>query len=75
MTKELNVQMVVERYDNGITMTWKDENSVFADARNVILKGNEASGIGFHIWEDIQKILEDELCDRVVMKINYKARD
>ena len=61
MTKELNVQMVVERYDNGITMTWKDENSVFAEARNVILKGNEAQGIGFHIWEDIQHILEHEL--------------
>lgn len=65
--------MVVEQFDNGLSLCWEDLEGELEDTKRVCLEGNEQREIGSMIWEDIKFIMDSELANKVVLTIGYEG--
>lgn len=70
-----NVQIIIEQFDNGITLLWKDEDGEFDDGKIVANDDQRNSEIGSQIWDDIRSIMDTTACNKVIMRINYKPME
>ena len=68
----MKVTIVVEQFDNGITLKWKDVEGKHDPHAVVALDRDKEMSIGKTIWEDIKMIMDSTLCNAVEMEIEYK---
>ena len=66
------VKMIVEKYDNGISIYWTDLNGEADDVKIVSLESTMERGIGNMILDDIKHILDNAVADKVELDIRYK---
>ena len=68
----MKVTIVVEQFDNGITIKWKDAEGEHDPQAIVALDRDKEMSIGKTIWEDVKMIMDSQLCNAVEMEIEYK---
>lgn len=67
------VKIEVERFDEGITTRWYDVSGEEASTKSLATNGREHAIIGQDIWTDVTEIMDKELTDKVVIRIEYEA--
>lgn len=68
----MTAELTVEKFDNGITITWNslsDENQPLE--RQVAKKGEESYIIGEQIWADIFNVFDKDEAEKVSVKLEY----
>ena len=66
----MKANIIVEQFDNGISLKWSSPEHG-NEAAIVALDEERAYTIGKMIWEDIKAVMNSELKNIVVMKIEY----
>lgn len=69
----MKAEIIVEQYDNGISLKWKDVEGSIEPEAIVALDDDKANTIGKIIWDDITLMMDQELCNVVKMTIEYQA--
>lgn len=64
-------EIIVEQFDNGITLRWRDLDDIVDPENVVTLEGQEERGIGNMIWSDIHQFFNEESTNKVKLKIEY----
>lgn len=62
-------EMIIEQFDNGITIRWNDVEGDLPSEKKVVGSGMEKSGIGEIIWDDVYNILDKESVEKVLVRI------
>lgn len=62
----------VEKFKEGITIRWKDDEGIIADMKSLAPNGKEAEMLGNQIWEDLEYILNDADSQLVQINVEYK---
>lgn len=73
MYRTLKAEMVVEKFDNGITIRREDTDDFPESINVVVIKGEEHIRIGEEIWEDLYNIMDHSGDNKVRIKIEYEA--
>lgn len=68
----MKTEIIIEEFDNGITLKWHDLEGEQDDERIVALEREEESAIGKTIWDDIRCVMDKELVSKVRMTIEYE---
>ena len=69
----MKVEVIVEQYNNGISLKWKDVEGDIEPEAVVALNNDKTHTIGKIIWDDITLMMDQELCNVVKMTIEYQA--
>lgn len=65
----LNSEMIIEEFDNGFTIKWRDMDGR-ADNENIVAKeGEHVEMLGKLLWEDIDNIMDTNLTSEVRVTI------
>lgn len=65
-------EIIVEKFDEGITVRWRDTDGIIGDSKGLAYKGGEANLIGRQIWEDLDYILNDAESEKVKVTLEYQ---
>lgn len=68
----MKITIEIEKFDNGITLKWKDVGGKQDPQANVALDSNKEIAIGRMIWDDVKMIMDSTSCNAVEMEIEYK---
>ena len=66
-------ELIVEKFDEGITTRWNDMSGEEESAKSLALNGCEASIIGNSIWADVFTIFDKSGSDKVRIKLEYEV--
>ena len=65
----LNSEMIIEEFDNGFTIKWRDMDGR-ADNENIVAKeGEHVEMLGKQLWDDIDNIMDANLTTKVRVTI------
>ena len=67
------VEMIVERFDNGITIQWSDVDGNVDSTKTVVPEGSEGLSLGNEIWPDIYEYFDKKVAGKVLVKIEYQS--
>lgn len=65
-------EIIVEKFDEGITVRWRDTDGIIGNSKGLAYKGGEASLIGKQIWEDLEYIINDTDSEKVKVTVEYQ---
>lgn len=65
-------EMIVERFDRGITIRWTDAENVEEPNKTLAPSGTEQQGIGSEVWKDVLSIMEAAHADKVKINVEYE---
>ena len=65
----MKAKIIIEQFDNGISLKWEDEN--LEQEAIVALDYDKQNAIGKMIWDDVKNIMDAELCNIVTLNIEY----
>lgn len=68
----MKAELIVEQFDNGITVRWDGLTGEATPESRVALDGNEAEVIGKSIWEDIYEVFDKECTAKVKVTLEYE---
>ena len=62
----------IEQYDNGISIKWKDTEEDLDDQFVVALDADKESAIGKMILDDVRRVMDNTLANKVRMRVVYE---
>ena len=65
------VEIVVEKFNEGITVRWNDEEGGVRSVKTLAPEGSEAKAIGNILFNDIDDVFDASGSDTVKLKIEY----
>lgn len=69
----MKVEIIVEQFDNGISLKWKDAEREEDTKAIVAIEGiGEKSEIGKMIWNDVLCVMNNKMTNKVRMRIEYE---
>ena len=61
-------KIIIEQYDNGITLQ--------SEGRSIVVLDHEKErSIGSMIWENVKCVMDTELCNVVIIDIKYEKEE
>lgn len=69
----MKTEVIVEQYNNGISLKWKDIKGDIEPEAVVALDNDKTRTIGKIIWDDITLMMDRESCNVIKMTIEYQA--
>lgn len=68
----MTAELTIEKFDNGIALTWNSlsDESLPAE-RKVAKETEEFEAIGEQIWADVENIFDKEQAEKIYLKIEY----
>ena len=69
----MKAEVIVERFENGISLKWRDCDGKVDSSSRVALRGKEAELIGDEVFGDIRQVMEDARTEKVRATITYEA--
>lgn len=69
MTKK--VELLIERFDEGVTLRWKDEDGNTTPVKKLSVNGENAEDLGNILWADIDDIFHSTTYEKIRMSIAY----
>ena len=70
-----NAEIIVELYENGITIKWSDLEDDGNKTKSVATDKEKIEAIGREVWGDIENILNDSGYDKVRVKLEYEIME
>ena len=67
-----NVEIIIEQFDNGITLCWHDLDGTTEDEKLVIPEHMQNSEVGKLIMGDVNLLKKEAVANRVKLTINYE---
>lgn len=64
--------IIVEKFDNGISLRWVDPDGVADTSKAVAKNGEEALFIGREVWDDITFVMGKSSTDTVRISLEYE---
>lgn len=64
------VEIAIEKFNEGITLRWRDLESKVLPSKRLAINGNEAEAVGEEIWGDISELLDDG-AEKLNINIEY----
>lgn len=65
----------IEKFDNGISLKWKDAEGVVEPENVVALERDKERAIGEIIWEDLNTLLDAKSARVVKMAVEYLTEE
>ena len=66
-------ELIVEQFDNGFSLLWRDLEGEVKDSKSVALLGGEKEAVGELLFEDILEYFDKGVSDKVKITIKYEA--
>lgn len=67
----MKAEIIIEQFDNGITIKWSDPDKNVDPHNIVALERDVAVSIGKTIWEDVSIAMNKGLTSKIKMKVEY----
>jgi hypothetical protein len=67
-----NVEIIIEQFDNGITLHWRDLDGATDDEKLVIPEHMQNSEVGKSIMGDVKKVMDGAVTNKVKITIKYE---
>lgn len=67
-----NVEITIEKSDNGITFHWHDPDGVYNDGKLVIPEHSQHSEVGKLIMGDVKNVMDGAVTNKVKLTIKYE---
>lgn len=71
----MKATILIEQYDNGISLKWRDCDGNIEPEYLVALEGDQVNTIGNTIWEDIKSVMDSKFVNIVKLTIEYQAME
>lgn len=68
-------EMIIEKFDQGITVRWRDIDGNAESKKSLASKGSEYKVLGDELWGDINDVLANTLTDQVIVNVEYRVLD
>ena len=68
-------EMIIEKFDQGITVRWRDIDGNVESKKSLAPKGSEYKVLGDELWGDINDVLANTLTDKVIVNVEYRVLD
>lgn len=65
-------EIIVEKFDQGITIRWKDVDGIVEPQKALAPNGTEYAAIGKSVWDDVSDFICDTQTDNVRIKLEYE---
>ena len=62
-------EMIIEKFDQGITVRWRDIDGNIDPSKSLATKGGESIILGKELWEDINEVFDKSLSDKVLINV------
>ena len=66
-------EIIVEKFDEGITTRWNDMSGEEESTKNLALNGRESMLIGMNVWNDVFTIFDKSGSDKIRIKLEYEV--
>lgn len=67
----MKITIEIEKFDNGITLKWKDAESKQDQQAIVALDSEKERVIGKTIWDDVRNAMDCALTNKVKIEVTY----
>lgn len=67
-----NAEIIIEQFDNGITLCWHDLDGEVEDEKLVIPEHSQHSEVGKSIMGDVKNVMDGAATNRVKLTIKYE---
>ena len=67
-----NAEIVIEQFDNGITLCWHDLDGEVADNKLVVPEHSQFSEVGKLIMGDVNLMMKEAATKRVKLTVKYE---
>ena len=67
-----NAEIIIEQFDNGITLHWRDLDGETDEEKLVIPEHMQNSEVGKSIMGDVKNVMDGAATNRVKLTINYE---
>ena len=67
-----NAEIIIEQFDNGITLHWRDLDGATDDEKLVIPEHMQNSEVGKLIMGDVNLVKKEAVANRVKLTIKYE---
>jgi hypothetical protein len=68
----LKTEVIVEQFENGISIQWKDLEGQFSETKKIAYEDDKVKVLGGEIMEDIDHFLDSAMTDKLRMVIAYE---
>ena len=68
-------EMIIEKFNQGITIRWRDLNDEFAQTKSLAPAGQENAALGKMLYADICDVFDNVKSDKIVINLEYKVLD
>lgn len=68
----MKVEIIIEQFDNGISLKWSDGSLTKA---YVAMEHHKNTTIGDLLWEDIKNLMDCTTTNKVKMRIEYSSEE
>ena len=69
-----NAEIIVELYENGITIKWSDPVGG-VETKSVATDEGKIEALGREIWGDLESIFDNNGCEKVRVKLEYEIME
>lgn len=67
-----NAEIIIEKFDNGITLCWQDLDGEVDDEKLVIPEHSQHSEVGKSIMGDVKNVMDEAVTNKVKITIKYE---
>lgn len=67
-----NAEIIIEQFDNGITLHWRDLDGEVEDEKLVVPEHSQHSEVGKLIMSDVQVVMKELVSNRVKITVKYE---
>lgn len=67
-----NAEIIIEQFDNGITLHWSDLDGDVDDEKLVIPEHMQNSEVGKSIMGDVKNVMDEAATNKVKLTIKYE---
>lgn len=67
-----NAEIIIEQFDNGITLHWRDLDGATDDEKLVIPEHMQNSKVGKSIMGDVKNVMDGAVTNKVKLTIKYE---
>ena len=67
-----NAEIIIEQFDNGITLCWHDLDGTTDDEKLVVPEHMQHSEVGKLIMSDVQVVMKELVSNRVKITVKYE---
>lgn len=67
-----NAEIIIEQFDNGITLHWRDLDGATDDEKLVIPEHMQNNEVGKSIMGDVKNVMDGAVTNKVKLTIKYE---